>query len=135
VAGFIGSPAMNFLPVQLLDEGGLQVQLADGTRLAVPRDRWERYAGLKGKKLTMGIRPEHLTETREQEKPGAAHLTANVDVVEPMGMETLVHFFVKGEPMCARVDPLTSARPEQLLPLSADMTMMHLIDDATGRVM
>ncbi len=134
VAGFIGSPAMNFLPVQLLDEGGLQVQLADGTRLAVPRNRWERYAGMKGQKVTLGIRPEHLTETQQQEKPDIAHLTANVDVVEPMGMETLVHFFIKGEPMCARVDPMTTAKPEQLLPLSADMSMMHLIDDATGRV-
>jgi len=134
VAGFIGSPAMNFLPVQVLDEGGLKIQTADGTRLAVPPQKVDRYGPHKGKRMTLGIRPEHLTETRENAKAGVQQMNALVDVVEPMGMETLVHFFVDGVAMCARVDPLTIARPGEILPLAADMNNMHLIDDQTHKV-
>ncbi len=134
VAGFIGSPAMNFLPVQVLDDGGLKIQLADGTKLAVPPAKVDRYGPHKGKRMTLGIRPEHLTETRENAKAGVQQMNALVDVVEPMGMETLVHFFIDGVAMCARVDPLTIARPGEILPLAADMNNMHLIDDQTHKV-
>ena len=134
VAGFIGSPAMNFLPVSVIDEGGLKVQLANGTRLAVPPQKLDRYGPHKGKKMTLGIRPEHLTEVRSNEKAGVQRLVAPVDVVEPMGMETLVHFFIDGVAVCARVDPLTPARPNENLELSADMNNMHLIDDQTHKV-
>jgi len=134
VAGFIGSPAMNFLPVSVIDDGGLKVQLANGTKLAVPPQKVDRYGPHKGKKMTLGIRPEHLTEVRSNEKAGVQHMVAPVDVVEPMGMETLVHFFIDGVAVCARVDPLTPARPNENLELSADMNNMHLIDDQTHKV-
>jgi multiple sugar transport system ATP-binding protein len=134
VAGFIGSPAMNFLPVQVFDDGGLKLQLANGVRLPVPPERMNRYGAVKGKSMTLGLRPEHLTETRPSEKPNVVHIDAPVDVVEPMGMETLVHFFIDGVPVCARVDPTTPAHPGEKLPLAADLNNMHLIDDATGKV-
>jgi multiple sugar transport system ATP-binding protein len=134
VAGFIGSPAMNFLPVAVIDDGGLKVRMADGASLSVPASRLDRYGPYKGKTVTLGIRPEHLTEVREGEKPGTQRMIANVDVVEPMGMETLVHFFVDGVAVCARVDPVTPARPGEKLQLSADMNNMHLIDDQTHKV-
>jgi multiple sugar transport system ATP-binding protein len=134
VAGFIGSPAMNFLPVRVIDEGGLAVQLSDGTRLKVPPQRVNRYAGYKGREMTLGLRPEHLTEISDQEKPNVARMNATVDVVEPMGMETLVHFFVGGEPVCARIDPSVHAAPNEILPLAADMNQMHLIATDTGAV-
>ena len=134
VAGFIGSPAMNFLPVQVIDEGGLKVQLADGTRMAIPPQRVAGYAPYKGKKMTLGIRPEHMTETHNTEKPGVQLMNANVDVIEPMGMETLVHHFVDGVAVCSRIDPNTQTGPGQILPLAIDMNNMHLIEDASNRV-
>jgi multiple sugar transport system ATP-binding protein len=134
VAGFIGSPAMNFLPADVVDDGGLKIRLADGSLLAVPPQKLDRYGPYKGKRLTFGIRPEHLTETHDVEKAGVQRMNASVDVVEPMGMETLVHFFVDGIPMCARVDPTTMTRPGEILPLAADMNNMHLIDDQTHKV-
>src|SRR5271163_2973373 len=99
VAGFIGSPGMNFLPVSLFDEAGLKLRLADGTTLPIPPQRVDRYAPFKGKDMTLGLRPEHLTEISDVEKPNVARMTAMVDVIEPMGMETLVHFFIGGEPV------------------------------------
>jgi multiple sugar transport system ATP-binding protein len=134
VAGFIGSPGMNFLPVRMLEDDGLRMELADGTKLPVPPQRVNRYSEFNGREMTLGLRPEHLTETRETEKPGVARIDAPVDVVEPMGMETLVHFFVRGEPICARVDPNTRAVPNEVLPLAADLNQMHLIDNESGLV-
>jgi len=65
--------------VTLIDDSGLKVQLANGTKLAVPPSKIDRYGPHKGKKMTLGIRPEHLTETRESEKAGVQHMVALVD--------------------------------------------------------
>ena len=134
VAGFIGSPAMNFLPTELVDDGGLKMRLADGTMLPVPPQRVERYAPYKDRPMTLGLRPEHLTEAHDSEKPGVARMKAPIDVVEPMGMETLLHFFIDGEPVCARIDPATEVHHDQVITLAADLNQMHLIERATGRV-
>ncbi len=134
VAGFIGSPAMNFLPVRILDEQGLKVQLPSGQKLAVPPQRANRYGPYVGREMTLGIRPEHLTETHDVEKPGVGRIDAPVDVVEPMGMETMVHFQFAGAAVTARVAPETVARPGEILPLAADMNQMHLIEPDSGRV-
>jgi multiple sugar transport system ATP-binding protein len=134
VAGFIGSPAMNFLPVQIIDDGGLKVQLADGHKMAIPAARVDRYGPFKGKKMTLGIRPEHMTEIHDVEKPGVQRMNANVDVIEPMGMETLVHHFVDGVAVCSRIDPNVKTGPGEVLPLAIDMNNMHLIEDASNKV-
>jgi len=127
VAGFIGSPGMNFLPVQVADGA---VRLGDGQVLPIPPGRLDRYAPHRDRDMVLGIRPEHLTDTG---RPGAAPLMARVDVVEPMGMETLVHFFIAGTPVVARVSPDTPAQPGHALPLQADMGQMHLMD-SSGKV-
>ena len=128
VAGFIGSPAMNFIPA-MLDRGTLH--LDDGQTLAIPPDRAVRYAGYAARPMLLGLRPEHMTEAP---RPGAVPLAAMVDVVEPMGMETLVHFRLAGIPTIARVAPETAAQPGQTLSLQAEMNHMHLIDPKTGAV-
>ena len=135
VAGFIGSPAMNFLPCRL-ENGvdGLTVLVSDRMVLPVPSARKDRYAPFKDREMLLGLRPEHLFEYHDNPKPGVARIEAPVDVVEPMGMETMIHFFVDGVPVCARIDPATHAAPGELLPLSADLNHMHLIEPETGRV-
>jgi multiple sugar transport system ATP-binding protein len=136
VAGFIGSPAMNFLPCRLEDgaAGGLDIRVTDQIRLPVPASRLDRYGKYKSQSMTLGLRPEHLFEYHEQGKAGWSRVDLPVDVVEPMGMETMVHFFVDGAPVCARVDPATHCEPGQTLPLTADMNQMHLMDPDSGKV-
>ena len=136
VAGFIGSPAMNFIPARLVNGGGaLNVELPDGIRLPVPAERTARYAPLAGKEVIFGIRPEHLTEIRPNDhRPHLARFEAAPEVVEPMGMETLLHFWMQGSEICARIDPSTPAEPGVRLPLAADMSQMHIIDPQTERV-
>ncbi len=136
VAGFIGSPAMNFLPVRVQEgaDGGLAVRVTDKIVLPVPPSRTERYAPYKGRDMVLGLRPEHLFEYHETGRPGWARVDLLVDVVEPMGMETMVHFFIDHEPVCARVDPATHAEPDKVMPLTADLNQMHLMEPDSGRV-
>jgi multiple sugar transport system ATP-binding protein len=133
VAGFIGSPAMNFLPCRLTESGAaLAVQLGNGLALPVPAERAESYRPRRDAELVLGLRPEHITEARPH--AAGAEFTLPVDVVEPMGMETLVHFDVAGTEICARCSPDIGAAPGQPMRFLADMRQMHLIDPATGTV-
>ena len=106
VAGFIGSPTMNFLPCRLVENGaGLTVRLSDWLALPVPASREARYRPRVGHELIFGLRPEHIREGRGDMPPGSAAFEARLDVVEPMGMETMVYFLVDGVEVCGRVDP------------------------------
>jgi multiple sugar transport system ATP-binding protein len=136
VAGFIGSPAMNFIPCRVEDgpNGALEVRFGDNLALPIPPERRERYARHKGLPMVLGLRPEHLFEYHETGKPGWARVDLLTDVVEPMGMETMVHFFIGHDAICARVDPATTAAPGEMLPLTADMNQMHLLDPDSGKV-
>ena len=135
VASFIGSPGMNLIPAKLENNGGgLNVRLSDKLSFHVPESRAARYRTHTGKDVLFGLRPEHLTETRGSENGVGQEFQITLDVVEPMGMETMVHFFVDGAPVCARVDPGTHAAPGEMLPLTADLNQMHLMEVDTGRV-
>jgi multiple sugar transport system ATP-binding protein len=136
VAGFIGSPAMNFIPCRVEEaSGGLSIRLTDGLSFPVPSARADRYRGhMRNGKLLLGLRPEHITEARAHLEPGAVPFEARLDVTEPMGMETLVYFPLNGTQVCGRVNPNSGARDGGTLRLAADLNNMHLIDDATGQV-
>jgi multiple sugar transport system ATP-binding protein len=136
VAGFIGSPAMNFLRCRLEQNGvGMHVRISDTIGLPVPASRTARYQPLAGKELVFGLRPEHVTEPRRSGRDQNCEFTANLDVVEPMGMETMVFFRVEGQEVCGRVDPESAAGPGQTMRLFANMDHMHLIDPQTGAVL
>jgi multiple sugar transport system ATP-binding protein len=108
--------------------------VSDTITVPIPQSRADRYGPFKGKQMVLGIRPEHLFEYHDQGKPGWSRVELPVDVVEPMGMETMVHFFVDGAPVCARVDPTTHAAPGEMMPLTVDLNQMHLMEADTGKV-
>jgi multiple sugar transport system ATP-binding protein len=136
VAGFIGSPAMNFIRCRMEPAGeGLKIQVTNDLAFPVPQGRVARYRSHTANgKLLLGLRPEHITEARAHLEPGAVPFEARLDVTEPMGMETLVYFGLNGAQVCGRVNPNCGARDGAPLRLAADLNNMHLIDDATGRV-
>ena len=136
VAGFIGSPAMNFLPCRLEEaDGALRVRLSHELTLPVPPARAERYRAHVGRDgLTFGLRPEHLTEERGNSGAQAGVIDAMIEVAEPLGMETLVYFRINEIEMCGRVSPTAGAREGAPLRLCARLDNMHLIDEATGAV-
>jgi multiple sugar transport system ATP-binding protein len=136
VAGFIGSPAMNFLPCRLEDVGGkLNIRLTDRIAFPLPGARAARYQGVsRTDKLLLGIRPEHLAEASAHPESGVEAFDAVLDVTEPMGMETLVYFTMDGAQVCGRVNPNAGARDGAPLRLAVDLNNMHLLNEVTGVV-
>ena len=133
VAGFIGSPAMNFIPCRLAEaSGALTVRVGGGLSLPVPAERAAAYRTHTERAMILGMRPEHITETRAY--GAGAQFTVPVDVVEPMGMETMIYFNIEGVEVCARVSPEAAMAPGERMPLMADMRHMHLIDPESDRV-
>ena len=137
VAGFIGSPAMNFVACKLeAATGGLNVRLSDEISFPIPASRTERYRPhLAASQLLFGLRPEHIVEQRQHIEPEQHAFEAAIEVTEPMGMETQVYFSVNGAEVCARVNPGAGAEVGQRMKLVADLRQMHLIDAASGRVL
>src|SRR5438128_1594446 len=136
VAGFIGSPAMNFMTCQLVEKnGGLMVNLSDQLSLPVPQERVARYGPHAGQELIFGLRPEDIIERRGELPPGRAGFDVQLDVVEPMGMETMVYFIVEGVEVCGRVNPNAAGKAGETMPLVADLNHMHLIDPRTDAVL
>jgi multiple sugar transport system ATP-binding protein len=136
VAGFIGSPAMNFLRCRLEQNGvGQRVRISDKISLPVPAALSPRYQALTGKDLIFGLRPEHITEPRRNDRDQQGDFATTLDVVEPMGMETMVYFTIDGQEVCGRVDPGAATGPGESMRLFADMDRMHLIDPQTGAVL
>ncbi|MEZ2143628.1 sn-glycerol-3-phosphate ABC transporter ATP-binding protein UgpC [Bradyrhizobium sp. DN5] len=137
VAGFIGSPAMNFIPCRLEDVGGtLQIRLTDRIAFPLPPARAARYNALpRTEKLLLGLRPEHLTESHAHLEPGVETFETVLDVTEPMGMETLVYFGLDGTPVCGRVNPNAGAKDGAPMRLAMDLNNMHLLNEASGVVL
>jgi multiple sugar transport system ATP-binding protein len=139
VAGFIGSPRMNFIPVQLFDEAGtLKARLPGGEALTLPPDRADAYRPLVGVPIELGIRPEHLTDRPEPTGGPAGDdsevFEGVVDVVEPMGATSLITFTLGGGVYNAIGEPGLPRRPGERLRLSAQLRHMHLIDSRTEQV-
>ena len=136
VAGFIGSPAMNFLPARLQSSGdGLLLRLAPELAFPVPPTHTARYQPSVGKDLILGLRPEHITEPRGEGREPRCEFAMTLDVIEPMGMETMVFFTVNETEVCARVEPTAASAPGQQMRLYANLNHMHLIDPATELVL
>jgi multiple sugar transport system ATP-binding protein len=137
VAGFMGSPSMNFLEAMLLparDGSGLELKVNEQFSLPVPADRTARYDAWAGKPVILGLRPEHITEAGGGRRAQAAEFTVPIDVVEPMGMETMVFFHVGPTEVCARVDPDAAVAPGEPMRLQADLAHLHVIDPVTDKV-
>ena len=128
VATFIGAPSMNLLPAEITEaDGGTALRLANGDLLALP----ERPAA-KGK-VTLGIRPENLTEVRNHGngEPRAA-TTMTVETIEPLGPFTLVLGDLAGTTVTAQVEAHLKLDVGDRLPVELDMARAHLFDAASG---
>ena len=128
VAGFIGSPAMNFVGVAINDTGGVLWAEAEGLRLKVPPWVAERVRAHTGKRVTLGMRPEALHPATGDD-PADYCFDSVVDVVEPLGNEILVNFRAAGVPMVTRVDPAVRVKAHQGIRLALDPARVHFFDE------
>jgi multiple sugar transport system ATP-binding protein len=124
VAGFIGSPAMNFAEGVIAEESGSLTVSNPGLRLAVPASRAERLRAYKGQTVTIGVRPEDIHLTSDSRNG----FDAVVDVVEPLGSEILLDVKVGPHVMVARVDPSVRAKIHETVRLTIEPERVHFFD-------
>jgi multiple sugar transport system ATP-binding protein len=127
VAGFIGSPAMNFFPAEWRDERAVLAQ--DGT--AVPLDDDSAGRLRRAGNAVLGIRPEHFVVATD----GVDGIAINVKLVEPLGSDTLIHFDLAGASAIARVDPSLRPKVGDRITLRPQPGKAHLFDAGNGQVL
>jgi multiple sugar transport system ATP-binding protein len=129
VAGFIGSPSMNFFDATLRDESGKMFVDTGNFHLEVPTAYTAMFKDHLGKKVIFGIRPEDIHD-RDFQPPGIvpAVIECNVDVVEQMGNEMVVYLEEKGSSFISRMDPRTHARVGNRINVVFNMENVHLFD-------
>lgn len=135
VAGFLGSPPMNFVPCRLADEGGA-LYLDEGSgKLRVP-PKWAdilRTAGLSGGTVVLGVRPESIGDKLYiQPKYPDCVLTAVVDVVEPMGAEVYCLLKTAKNSIQARFGGASRVQPNQEIDIVFDLDAIHFFHPETG---
>ncbi|HEY8417585.1 MAG TPA: sn-glycerol-3-phosphate ABC transporter ATP-binding protein UgpC [Limnochordales bacterium] len=135
VAGFIGSPAMNFLNAVLRKDGDDVLVDCQAFRLKVPQSKLQqnpRILEYLNKRVIFGIRPEDIDDAQllPEEKRQQA-ITARVDVTEPMGAEVYAYFSVGEHTFIARLDSATKAKDGEPHQVVFNMEKMHLFDAET----
>jgi len=130
VAGFIGSPAMNFASVTMMDGNGRLTAKNAGLQLEVPASHTERLRSHVGREVTIGIRPENLHVATDSD-PAGLTFPSKVEVVEQLGSEILLDVRVGDDTMVAAVDPTTRARVQDQIHLAVNPARLHFFDAKT----
>ena len=126
VAGFIGSPSMNFFRGEIKDKGGRKVIEINGVDFAM--DAYPARGPLEaGRRVVLGVRPEHV----KVDEPGAEIHDAIVDIEEPMGADNLLWLKLAGQTISVRIAGARRYAPGTALKLSFDMSLASVFDVAT----
>jgi multiple sugar transport system ATP-binding protein len=135
VAGFIGSPAMNFLTVKV---GGDGQAMLNGEGFQIPiEDRVLSEAGAsRGQEVIMGVRPEDIKDVRFPGRDGLPKVNSKVEVVESMGSEIFVYLNIGGKTLTSRMDPRSGDfQPGQNVQVAIDTGHLHLFDPKTEKAL
>ena len=136
VAGFIGSPQMNFFDVQLARESDGVYATFGNNKVLLPNSKVAKFVdeGCIGKEVIMGIRPENLNDSPEfvQANPNTT-IDVDVEVVEMLGSETYLYVKTSGKDdnVIARVDPRTASRSGDKVKLCLEAEHLHFFDKET----
>ena len=128
VAGFIGSPSMNFFSGEIIDRGGHTFVQVNGVEFGL--DAYPARSPLEaGRKVVLGMRPEHVKV--DEALVGGEFHDATVDIEEPMGADNLLWLKLAGQTMSVRIAGNRRYAPGSPVKLSFDMSMASLFDAAT----
>jgi len=135
VAGFIGSPAMNFFRSKLLQaDGGLAVDTGS-FQVKVPKEYHDVCGSYKDKDVTFGIRPEDIADALPEDSRGQwEKINAVVEGIEPLGAEIILEMVSGQQRFIARVDPDSKSRLHEQEEVYFNMRKMHLFDAKTQKV-
>ncbi len=130
VAGFIGSPAMNFLDAQVVGEDGKFYVQGKGFKLLIPNEKaTDAVKDYAGKEVVFGIRPEDIRAPEMMREPREEmQFPGRVRVREPLGDEQIVYADISGDDIVAKLDPHLPISHGQDITLEAVTERMHLFD-------
>jgi multiple sugar transport system ATP-binding protein len=134
VAGFMGSPQMNFLDATVKVSGETANLEIAGHSIPLPPAKSKKLieGGYDGKVVTFGIRPEDVYDSEMYiEASPASVFESTVKVYELMGAEVFLYFDLEEFPITARVDPRTTARPGDTIKFAIDIEKIHVFDKET----
>jgi len=132
VAGFIGTPPMNFFAGRLLRQDGRLVFDGDTLRIPLPKEREAAAAPLADQPAVFGLRPENIGSLNAENTPDAPKVRALVDMVEMTGAETMVYLKTGAHGFIARVEPHRRCVIGQEVAMALDLAKCHLFNPATG---
>jgi multiple sugar transport system ATP-binding protein len=135
VAGFIGSPQMNFVDAEIVEKAdGIYVEFK-GNSLKLPAEKVnDDVKSYIGKTVVIGIRPEHVhDEERYLEAQPEYIIEADVEVTELMGAETFLYLNVDGAKFTAKVAPTSEAKADDKIKVVLSLEHAHLFDKETQR--
>ncbi len=133
VAGFIGSPAMNFIDGEFLDKNEFTFK-AEHFNIKLSDQMFENLKNFSGKKVTLGVRPEHVNVTSGQNDKENS-MPAVVDVLEPMGNEVIAYFNSSGNTITARCNADSNLQINDSVQIELEMGQMHFFDQETGQTL
>jgi len=136
VAGFIGSPQMNFINATVVKkEGGIYLNFGShSVKLPEEKAKVLEATDYIGKEVVMGVRPEALHDDEDSiNKMADSVVDAKVEVVEMLGSETLLYLYIGDISVTARVGPRTRARAGDMIKLAIDPTRIHIFDKDTEK--
>ena len=134
VAGFIGSPQMNFIDAVVEKKGDQYILDVGGDKLNLPKEKTAdgKLDAYVGKTVKMGVRPEDMKDDEEfMAKPGINKIKAQVEVSEMMGAEIYLYLEYKNQNMIARVAPTSKAKSGDTVELGFNPNKIHLFDVET----
>ena len=126
VAGFIGSPAMNFIEGKIVNDDGIKFTSEKNT-LQIPLDE-KVFSKYVNSKITLGIRPERFSD----EDNTVNKIKVTLDVVEQMGNEVFAHFAIDGKPIISRLKPKDIHRIGAEIEISLDKNHFYFFESETG---
>ena len=134
VAGFMGSPQMNFLDAQIAEKGGDLIAKVGEYDVVIPAAKAKvlKDGGYVGKTVVLGIRPEDIHDSQMFiEASPSVPMTSTVKVYELLGAEVFLYFDVNGTKVTARVDPRTNSKTGDTIKFAFDMEKSHFFDKET----
>jgi len=136
VAGFMGSPQMNFLDATVEVNGDEASLMVAGHAIPLPPAKSKKLieGGYAGKTVTFGIRPENVDDSEMFIETAKCVFESTVKVYELLGAEVYLYFDLEEFPITARVDPRTTARPGDTIKFAFDVEKIHVFDKETEQV-
>ena len=134
VAGFMGSPQMNFLDAQIAEKGGDLIAKVGEYDIVIPAAKAKvlKDGGYVGKTVVLGIRPEDIHDSQMFiEASPSVPMTSTVKVYELHGAEVFLYYEVNGTQVTARVDPRTNSKTGDTIKFAFDMEKSHFFDKET----